>query len=450
VAASRRYSHFLNGLGLTPTLKWLLLIPCAAAPALALAARLSALRNDCSHLVKTMVSIQRPAAVTAGGLGADRWSNDSMSRGIFLIQPDQALIELQQQPYESEDLLQRLLAEHPNVMAGVEADTAVSPSWVLISRERSVPDGEGNSSRWSVDHLFLDQDAVPTLVEVKRASDTRLRREVVAQMLDYAAHGVIHWSANELRDAFEKTCTALDQLPEEILASVIDEGENEEEYWRRVDANLRAGRIRMLFVSDRIPAELQRIIEFLNEQMNPATVLAIEVRQFIGQGHRALVPTLIGQTSKAQKSKSVITPREPITEEEWLQNIRDKQGEETSALSGNLLAWLRTVSDRIDFSRAQDSIYASVMSDGSHRYPVGISNGRVFISPGYLKAASKFASEQERRELIERVKRIPGITLSTENVNGFPSFNIEVLRNKNAMKSFKETIEWVFERLRSE
>jgi len=32
--------------------------------------------------------------------------------------------------------------------------------------------------------------------------------------------------------------------------------------------------IRMLFVADRIPAELRRIVEFLNEQMDPAEVLA--------------------------------------------------------------------------------------------------------------------------------------------------------------------------------
>jgi hypothetical protein len=31
----------------------------------------------------------------------------------------------------------------------------------------------------------LDQDAVPTLVEVKRSSDTRIRREVMGQMSDY-------------------------------------------------------------------------------------------------------------------------------------------------------------------------------------------------------------------------------------------------------------------------
>jgi hypothetical protein len=34
----------------------------------------------------------------------------------------------------------------------------------------------------------VDEAGVPTLVEVKRSSDTRARREVVARMLDYAAN----------------------------------------------------------------------------------------------------------------------------------------------------------------------------------------------------------------------------------------------------------------------
>ena len=61
----------------------------------------------------------------------------------------------------------------------------------------------GGLDRWSVDHLFIDQDAVPTIVEVKRASDTRIRREVVGQMLDYAANGVVNWPAESLRARFE-------------------------------------------------------------------------------------------------------------------------------------------------------------------------------------------------------------------------------------------------------
>jgi hypothetical protein len=38
-------------------------------------------------------------------------------------------------------------------------------------------------------------------------------------------------------------------------------------------------------MSGRIPAELRRIVEFLNKQMNPAEVLALELRQFEGGRH---------------------------------------------------------------------------------------------------------------------------------------------------------------------
>jgi hypothetical protein len=38
----------------------------------------------------------------------------------------------------------------------------------------------------------LDQDAIPAIVEVKRSTDTRIRREVVGQMLDYAANSVVY------------------------------------------------------------------------------------------------------------------------------------------------------------------------------------------------------------------------------------------------------------------
>jgi hypothetical protein len=51
-----------------------------------------------------------------------------------------------------------------------------------------------------------------------------------------------------------------------------------ETFWGLVDTNLRAGRIRLVFVADAVPPELQRIVEFLNVEMDPAEVLAIDVR----------------------------------------------------------------------------------------------------------------------------------------------------------------------------
>ncbi|HJN38727.1 MAG TPA: galactonate dehydratase, partial [Chloroflexota bacterium] len=92
-----------------------------------------------------------------------------------------------------EDRLQELLARYPDVLAGNQMSRAAPRRWVLVAREVAVPDAAESAGRWSLDHLFLDQDGIPTLVEVKRSVDTRIRREVVGQMLDYAANAAVYW-----------------------------------------------------------------------------------------------------------------------------------------------------------------------------------------------------------------------------------------------------------------
>ena len=220
-----------------------------------------------------------------------------MSGGIFLIQEDGKLVEMKQQPYDSEALLQELLAKYPNLLARDQMDGAEPRRWLLISREMAIPGEEEGGGRWSLDHLFLDQDAIPTLVEVKRGSDTRIRREVVGQMLDYAANAVLHWPVETIRAQFEKTCEQLSLDPSNEQARLLGEGADSESFWQNTKTNLQAGRVRLVFVADEIPSELRRVVDFLNGQMDPAEVLAVEVKQYIGQGQlKTLVPRLIGQT----------------------------------------------------------------------------------------------------------------------------------------------------------
>jgi hypothetical protein len=59
----------------------------------------------------------------------------------------------------------------------------------------------------------------------------------------------------------------------------------------------------MVFVADIIPKELRRIVEFLNSQMSSAEVLAVEIRQYVGQGLKTLVPRVIGLTAEAEARK---------------------------------------------------------------------------------------------------------------------------------------------------
>lgn len=187
---------------------------------------------------------------------------------IYLQQENGSLREMRESPYASEERLQDLLVDYPDLLAGDQMDEEEPRRWLLVSREVGVSVEEGGADWWSLDHLFLDQDAVPTLVEVKRSSDTRIRREVVGQMLDYAANAVVYWPVRTIRDEFDATCQDLGSDPSQSIADLLgeedDDGSLVEGYWNQVKTNLQAGKIRLVFVADEIPRELRRIVEFLN------------------------------------------------------------------------------------------------------------------------------------------------------------------------------------------
>ncbi len=201
-----------------------------------------------------------------------------MSDSIFLVGDDGSVTEAPSSVYNAEAELQELLAGNVQLLPGAQINRDNPRRWLLIKREAGVPNREGGGGWWSVDHLVVDQDAMPTFVEVKRASDTRARREVVAQMLDYAANGSVFWTPGQLRSwfegddpegAMERLVRWLDSLEEEP-ETVADD------FWQAVGTNLTEGHIRLVFVADEIPSSLQRLVEFLNEQMPDGTVVAQE------------------------------------------------------------------------------------------------------------------------------------------------------------------------------
>src|SRR5688572_22663262 len=114
---------------------------------------------------------------------------------------------------------------------------------------------------------------MPTFVEVKRASNTDIRRKVVGQMLDYAANAPAHWDAGRLRSSFESRFR--NAAAHEALAACLEGEQDPEEFWDRVAANLEERRLRLVFVAETIPPELRSIVEFLNEQLPQTEVLAV-------------------------------------------------------------------------------------------------------------------------------------------------------------------------------
>ena len=76
--------------------------------------------------------------------------------GIYVVGSAQQLVPMVEDPYLTEDDLQKLLAEYPTLLSGDRGDT--DRRWLLVTREVSVPSEQGGPGRWALDHLFLDNE----------------------------------------------------------------------------------------------------------------------------------------------------------------------------------------------------------------------------------------------------------------------------------------------------
>ncbi|REK08472.1 MAG: hypothetical protein DWQ37_20235, partial [Planctomycetota bacterium] len=323
-----------------------------------------------------------------------------MASRIYLLGTDAKLKPMDQAAYESERLLQELLASYSDLLAGEQINSDEPRRWIFVAREMGVAGEVDGERRWSLDHLFLDQDAVPTLVEIKRSTDTRIRREVVGQMLDYAANAVAYWPVEQIQAKFEARCQADGTDPEDELASLVEDEAEVDDFWQRVKTNLQAGRIRMVFVADAIPAELRRIIEFLNSQMDPAEVLAIEVKQYIGEGVKTLVPRVLGQTETARQKKSPSAVRQSVAEEVFLQQFEAQRPPAELKVARKLIAWATEHGLRTAYREGQrGTAFIPVVAGASREhYPFSLrTNGKIHVQLRWLKTAPPF-NDQSKRE----------------------------------------------------
>lgn len=372
---------------------------------------------------------------------------------VFVLKGAETPVALQPAEFVSEDHFQRLLADFPSLLSGDQIAPSSPRRWLLIKREKSIPADDSGGGRFSVDHLFIDQDGVPTLVEVKRQSDTRVRREVVGQMLDYAANAVVYWPGDQLRAEFEAGCGVRDTDPDEEIRNHLGAEIDPETLWQQVNANLQRGCIRMLFVADRIPPELKRIVEFLNKQMRPAEMLALELQQFVGEGLRTIVPMVFGQTEEAQRRKEVVTPKRQWDEESFFTALSNRKGGlDARRVAEKIGQWMKDHADEVWFGHGkQDGSMGMtiVAPDGNNYYPIAIwSYGRVEIRFQYL-LKGPLEGEEKRRDLLDRLNEIDGIRLSPDSIALRPSIPIAALSAGTRVDSFLQVMGWLVEELKS-
>lgn len=362
-----------------------------------------------------------------------------MANVIYLKDENGRLTTLKETAYDSEDIFQRLLEDYPTLLTG-QGEEEENNKWVLLSREMGVPEYDGGSSQWFLDHLFVDKNATPILVEVKRSTDTRIRREVVGQMLDYAANATLYWNVEDIKKKFGANGG---NIAEEY--DLDETGANE--FWKDFENNLRLAKIKLIFVADKIPNTLLRIIEFLNNQMTSTEVLGIEIRQYVENGKRQiLVPKVLGQTLQANIAKR--TEKRKWDRDSLLEDVRIVGGNSQFVLMDKLLNECERIG--CDFWYGEGKDHASIMlmyidAKGKKHYfvriPVYSRDVRLEFQFAYFTAP--FDNEELRIYRKEKLEKSLGVKVDEKRVDKYPSYPLALLEDSSKYMAFVEYLKWM-------
>lgn len=236
-----------------------------------------------------------------------------MSGKIYMINENNEFVEMEEKKHARELDFQKLIEEYPDLIPGDQIDSGNPRKWLHVGSEVNFPIvGSGNIY---LDHLFLDQDGIPTLVEIKRSEDDRLKREVTAQIIEYGANLLLSMDVQILKEKVASHEKA-------DITEILGEEDEEDEFWQKVDKNLKSEHVRLLVVADEIPQRLQNALEFLNRNMESVEILAVEIKQYTDDKVTTLVSRVIGQSIEAQTKKARISSAGPrLNKETFFENL---------------------------------------------------------------------------------------------------------------------------------
>jgi len=219
-----------------------------------------------------------------------------------------------------EDALQVLFEKYPQLIPGKQIDPASPdpPRFVLLRREMPI-------GSWSLDHLYVDQRGILTLVETKLIQNPESRREVVGQIIEYAANAADLWAAGRARQAATEYWTRKGKDLNDVITKGFEEEIDVEGLWDTVETNLRRGNLRLIVAADELQPEVRRMVEYLNAEMQNAEVFGLELKCY-GQDdtNMVLVPRLVGQSEAIRQSKERRPVGRQTTQEEFIASLPEE------------------------------------------------------------------------------------------------------------------------------
>jgi len=253
----------------------------------------------------------------------------------YLIRPNVAGQPLKrldsQQKHYAECWLQELLQNHPDLLPVEEFEEAFSH---ITPIGREIPTKAG-----PIDNLFISEQGCLVLVETKLWRNPEAKREVLAQVIDYAAE-VSQWSFGELD---EKARKYAHKGLIEIIQSRIDVDSEDIPTENRIVKNLRLGRFLILIVSDHIRSSLVDMLAYVNRYPHLAThvgLVELQCYQMPGNPDEMMVvPSIVAKTEIVQRSIVQVNINPEVTHTLAVEQIQNEPGSKSRQAISEDVFW---------------------------------------------------------------------------------------------------------------
>jgi len=329
--------------------------------------------------------------------------------------------------------LQRLLRDHIEV---------ISPDTMVLAEEY----GEWEDSSRRIDLLGLDREANLVVVELKR-SETGGHMEL--QAIRYAAMV----SEMTFDQAVEAHAAYLSRRQQErdARAAILDFLE-----WDEPDEDHFAQTVRIVLASAEFSKEVTTAVLWLNQ--SGLDIRCVRLRPYKIQGQivvdvQQVIP-LPEATEYQVRARAKAQLERASREGRWdeprlMKAIEAKRGPVAMRVAKDILDWVQSRASRVWWGKgAQSGSFIPVwdMPEDEYIFFSVRSEGVVEVLFYWMSRRAPFSDDPLRRELLERLNRIPQCKIPESALGGKPKFPLDLLGAKESLDLFKDTIEWAVKR----
>ena len=357
----------------------------------------------------------------------------------ILVQDQQGVRALEE-GFASEEELQRFLKEHSGLMPLEEIELE-APPLLCIGWEVGLASG-------AEDILYIDQNGLLTVVETKLRKNPEARREVVGQILEYAAQ-MSSWSASDVERQAEKFFAssespdqyrdcALEKAMQRFLKSSGGPSEfSYDDFLQQIQTNIERGHFRLVIAIDEPPEPLLLTVEFVNRFSERFEIFLIQLKRFrdLAKKQNIFVPALFGRVAG---SKTVRAPARQWDKKSFLEQASKKSPESLPALK-RLIEFAEGENAIVWGRGASIGSFQFTFDQNRKRLPAFfvMANGKMSFDFWTLKKWLSPEIVASYRDDLARAQDIPGEAISTDT---WKEFDVTVLASAKSWNVLKRAV----------